>query len=73
MSVDIISRSISIKVMWLSWELNSPTLDLQSDMLLTVLESLAYLNAVWFFWIQFGSFECNLILLNAIWLFDYFE
>ena len=41
MAIEINSRSISLEVMWLSWDLNLSPLDLQPDMLLTALLSLA--------------------------------
>ena len=43
MAVDIISSSIPTKVMWIGWGLNSRSLDLQSEVLLTAL-------GVWQIW-----------------------
>ena len=38
--VEIISLSLSMKIIWLSWDLNLGTQDLQSELLLTMLGSL---------------------------------
>ena len=56
MAVDIISYSISMKVMWPSWDSNLPPLDLQSDVL----------------WMFAYATDLTLVLLNKLRCHSYF-